>query len=76
MDSSELASEGLLPHSSCCEPESSWKPSFSTASFWTNTHTHEHGDDVIQELSSSWFGSRQLEQQPKNLHHLTAPTVS
>lgn len=36
MDSSELASDGLLPHSSCCEPESSWKPSFNTASFWTN----------------------------------------
>lgn len=36
MDSSELASEGLLPHSSCWEPESSWKPSFNTASFCMN----------------------------------------
>lgn len=41
MDRSEFASEVLLPHSSCCEPESSRKLSFSTASFCRNTRQTE-----------------------------------
>ena len=61
MEISEFASEGLLPHSSCWEPESSWKQSFSKASFCINGRDRvmSHKHDLQQETGMSEVRSKQ-----------------